>query len=74
MGEILLWKMGTESSTMAAFLAIEMSLNEIDEVSFTVSIVSRLTMKPRAACRRREEGRAERSGWPQLAHAAKAAV
>jgi len=55
-------------------LAIEMSLNEIDEVSFTVSIVSRLTMKPRAACRRREEGRAERSGWPQLAHAAKATV
>ena len=47
-----MWKTGTESSTMAAFLAIEMSLNEIDEVSFTVSIVSRLTRKPSAACSR----------------------
>eukprot|EP00962_Isochrysis_galbana_P054572 scaffold26167_cov67-Isochrysis_galbana.AAC.1 len=26
-----LWKMGTETRTMSAFLAIEMSLNEMDE-------------------------------------------
>ena len=52
-GEIGLWKSGTESSTMAAFLAIEMSLNEMEEVSLTVKMVSRFTSTPSAACPRK---------------------
>ena len=56
MGEILLWKTGTEMRTIAAFLAIEMSLNEIDEVSFTVRIVSKLPQKPSAACPTKTSG------------------
>ena len=49
MGEMGLPKTGTESSTIAAFFAIEMSLNEMDEVYLTVVIVRRLTAKPSAA-------------------------
>ena len=36
---------------MLAFLAIEISLNDMDEVCFTVSMVSRLTPKPSNAWR-----------------------
>eukprot|EP00966_Prymnesium_polylepis_P076112 1764409-Prymnesium_polylepis.1 len=62
--EIGLWKSGTESSTIAAFFAIEMSLNEMDDVYLTVRMVSKLTTNPKAACPRKSHGWAPSSSKP----------